>query len=62
MFGISASWTGHVSIWCAGLGRAAHGAGSALAGVSGLALAASTLPESQRDRALGALLGAVALG
>nr|XP_049706162.1 chromaffin granule amine transporter-like isoform X3 [Helicoverpa armigera] len=44
------------------LGRAAHGAGAALAGVAGLALAARALPPHQRDRAIGALLGAVALG
>ncbi|KAF9415718.1 hypothetical protein HW555_006752 [Spodoptera exigua] len=43
-------------------GRAAHGAGAALAAVAGLALAARALPASQRDRAIGALLGAVALG
>ncbi|KAJ8708532.1 hypothetical protein PYW07_010657 [Mythimna separata] len=47
---------------CVALGRAAHGAGAALANVAGLALAASAVPEPQRDRAIGALLGAVALG
>lgn len=43
-------------------GRAAHGAGAALAAVAGLALAARALAPPQRDRAIGALLGAVALG
>lgn len=47
---------------CVALGRAAHGAGAALAGVAGLALAARAVPQPQRDRAIGALLGAVALG
>ncbi|XP_068623952.1 synaptic vesicular amine transporter-like [Battus philenor] len=44
----------------AGLGRAVHGTGAALAGVAGLALAAS-LPHQRRD-AVALLLGAVALG
>ncbi|KAM3957243.1 synaptic vesicular amine transporter [Aphomia sociella] len=48
--------------WCAGAGRVAHGAGAALCGVAGLALAANALPAHQRDRGIGALLGAVALG
>ncbi|XP_063833987.1 synaptic vesicular amine transporter-like [Ostrinia nubilalis] len=47
---------------CVGAARAAQGAGAALAGVAGLALAAAALPAPQRDRAIGALLGAVALG
>ena len=47
---------------CAGVGRAAQGAGAALGGVAGLALAARALPPDRRDRGLGALLGAVALG
>lgn len=47
---------------CVGGARAAQGAGAALGGVAGLALAAVALPTRQRDRAIGALLGAVALG
>ncbi|XP_050356529.1 chromaffin granule amine transporter-like [Nymphalis io] len=47
---------------CAGVGRAAHGGGAALSGVAGLALAARVLPPESSHRALGALLGAVALG
>ncbi|XP_045455129.1 synaptic vesicular amine transporter-like [Melitaea cinxia] len=47
---------------CAGAGRAAQGGGAALGGVAGLALAARALPAPRRARALGALLGAVALG
>ncbi|XP_022837191.1 chromaffin granule amine transporter-like [Spodoptera litura] len=47
---------------CVAAGRAAHGAGAALGAVSGLALAARVLAPPQRDRAIGALLGAVALG
>lgn len=62
MFGISATWSAPASVWFAGFGRAAHGAGSALAGVSGLALASAALTPDKRDRALGILLGAVALG
>ncbi|RVE42276.1 hypothetical protein evm_013084 [Chilo suppressalis] len=48
--------------WCAGVGRAAQGAGAAGAGVAGLALAAIATTPDHRQRALGALLGAVALG
>ncbi|XP_064074659.1 synaptic vesicular amine transporter-like [Vanessa tameamea] len=47
---------------CAGAGRVAHGGGAALGGVAGLALAARVLPPERSHRALGALLGAVALG
>ncbi|KAJ0183609.1 hypothetical protein K1T71_000032 [Dendrolimus kikuchii] len=54
--------TGTAGAWCAGGGRALHGTAAALAGVSGLALCAAAVPREQRDRALGALLGAVALG
>lgn len=46
----------------AGVGRAAQGAGAAAAGVAGLALATACTPRALRDRALSALLGAVALG
>ncbi|XP_052750377.1 chromaffin granule amine transporter-like, partial [Galleria mellonella] len=53
---------GAAGAWCACAGRAAHGAGAALAGVAGLALAAAALPAHQRHRAIGLLLGAVALG
>ncbi|KAJ0171728.1 hypothetical protein K1T71_012491 [Dendrolimus kikuchii] len=53
--------TGTAGAWCAGGGRALHGTAAALAGVSGLALCAAAVPREQRDRALGALLGAVAL-
>ncbi|CAH2057952.1 unnamed protein product, partial [Iphiclides podalirius] len=57
------AWCARVgsAAWGAGLGRIVHGAGAALAGVSGLALAAAT-PPPRRDRAVAALLGAVALG
>lgn len=44
------------------LGRVAHGAGAAAANVAGLALAATALPPERQQRALAALLGAVALG
>ncbi|CAG9792272.1 unnamed protein product [Diatraea saccharalis] len=48
--------------WCVGAGRAAQGAGAAGAGVAGLALVAAATAPDNRQRALGALLGAVALG
>lgn len=47
---------------CAGAGRALHGAGAALAAVSGMALVSRALARAARDRAIAALLGAVALG
>ncbi|XP_072946250.1 chromaffin granule amine transporter-like [Epargyreus clarus] len=47
---------------CAGGGRVAQGGGAALGGVAGLALCARLLPPARAHAALGALLGAVALG
>ncbi|KAL4709584.1 hypothetical protein ACJJTC_007315 [Scirpophaga incertulas] len=47
---------------CVGAARAAQGAGAAAAAVAGLALVAVAAPPAARHRALGALLGAVALG
>lgn len=51
---------GAVAALAAGAGRVVHGAGAALAGVAGLAFAAS-LTNIHRN-AVGVLLGAVALG
>lgn len=62
VFTACGSRSGAAGAWCAGSGRALHGAAAALAGVAGLALCAAAVPPEQRDRALGALLGAVALG
>ncbi|XP_059056088.1 synaptic vesicular amine transporter-like [Achroia grisella] len=62
VFMACSSRDGSAGAWCAGAARVAHGAGAALAGVAGLSLAAATLPLHQRDRAIGVLLGAVALG
>lgn len=47
---------------CAGAGRALHGAGAALGNVSGMALVSRALSRNAADRAIAALLGAVALG
>ncbi|CAB3225615.1 unnamed protein product [Arctia plantaginis] len=53
---------GAAAALCVGGARATHGAGAALGGVAGLALAARALPAHSRHRGIGALLGAVALG
>ncbi|KAJ2944881.1 hypothetical protein O0L34_g1770 [Tuta absoluta] len=55
-------WRGASVALTVGIGRAVHGAGAAMAGVSGLALAAAALPSTRSEKALSALLGAVALG
>ncbi|XP_026735880.1 synaptic vesicular amine transporter-like [Trichoplusia ni] len=62
VFVVSCGGRGWRAALCVSLGRAAQGAGAALAGVAGLALAARSLPPPHADRAIGALLGAVALG
>ncbi|XP_037299101.1 chromaffin granule amine transporter [Manduca sexta] len=60
------SWCGRQGaagrVWCACGGRALHGAAAALASVAGLALCAAAVPRFHAARAIGALLGAVALG
>lgn len=53
---------GAAAALCVGGARAAHGAGAALGGVAGLALAARALPPHSRHRGIAVLLGAVALG
>ncbi|XP_060807719.1 synaptic vesicular amine transporter [Amyelois transitella] len=62
VFMLCSGRTGVSGVWCACAGRATHGAAAAMAGVAGLALAAAAVPSEQRDKAIGALLGAVALG
>lgn len=62
VFVVSCGGSGWRAALCVSLGRAAQGAGAALAGVAGLALAARSLSPPHADRAIGALLGAVALG
>ncbi|XP_053620147.1 synaptic vesicular amine transporter-like [Plodia interpunctella] len=62
VFMLCSGRTGASGACCACAGRITHGAAAAMAGVAGLALAAAAVSNEQRDKAIGALLGAVALG
>ncbi|XP_022126937.2 chromaffin granule amine transporter [Pieris rapae] len=53
---------GAACLWCGAAGRVLQGSGGALGGVAGMALVSRAVSPSRRQQALGASLGAVALG
>ncbi|CAF4956399.1 unnamed protein product [Pieris macdunnoughi] len=53
---------GAACLWCGAAGRVLQGSGGALGGVAGMALVSRAVSPSRQQQALGASLGAVALG